>query len=64
MFGLATIVLALARLIHHFDWALPQGVEAEDVDLQEIFGLATRKKTALGLVPTANKDYELKENDG
>lgn len=62
MFGLATVEMALARLLYHFDWALPQGVEAEDVDLQEIFGLATRKKTALELVPTANKDYELKGN--
>lgn len=63
IFGLATVEMTVARLLYHFDWTLPQGVGANDVDLQEIFGLATRKKCALVLVPTANKDYELKKND-
>lgn len=61
-FGLATVEIALARLLYHFDWALPQGVGPEDVDLDEIFGLATRKKSALVLVPTTNKEYQFKEN--
>ncbi|KAL0004432.1 hypothetical protein SO802_011993 [Lithocarpus litseifolius] len=59
-FGLATVEIALARLLYHFDWALPQGVGADAMDLGEIFGLATRKKTAIVLVPTANKQYEFK----
>lgn len=59
-FGLATVEIALARLLYHFDWALPQGVGADDMDLGEIFGLATRKKTAIVLVPTANKQHEFK----
>lgn len=59
-FGLATVEIALARLLYHFDWALPQGVGADDMDLGEIFGLATRKKTAIVLVPTANKQYEFR----
>ncbi|XP_071716977.1 tryptamine 5-hydroxylase-like [Rutidosis leptorrhynchoides] len=50
-FGLATIELTLARLLYHFDWKLPNGVGPDDVNLDEIFGLATRKKTALILVP-------------
>ena len=62
-FGLATIELALARLLYHFDWALPKGVGVDDVDLDEIFGLAIRKKTPLILVPTANKEYEFKNID-
>ncbi|CAN1295315.1 Tryptamine 5-hydroxylase [Linum perenne] len=57
-FGLATIEIALARLLYHFDWSLPDGVGAEDVDLSEVFGLATRKKTALVLVPTMKEGYE------
>uniref|UniRef100_A0A2N9IAE5 Cytochrome P450 n=1 Tax=Fagus sylvatica TaxID=28930 RepID=A0A2N9IAE5_FAGSY len=57
-FALATVEIALARLLYHFDWALPQGVGADDMDLSEIFGLATRKKTPIVLVPTANKHYE------
>ncbi|XP_071926449.1 tryptamine 5-hydroxylase-like [Coffea arabica] len=50
-FGLASVEISLARLLYHFDWALPQGVGADDVDLTEIFGLATRKRSALKLVP-------------
>ncbi|VFQ69791.1 unnamed protein product [Cuscuta campestris] len=49
--GLATIQLTLARLLYHFDWTLPPGVGPDDVDLTEIFGLATRKKVPLKLVP-------------
>lgn len=59
-FGLATIELSLARLLFHFDWALPHGIRADDVDLGEIFGLATRKRAPLVLVPTINKDYQSK----
>ncbi|XP_059305292.1 tryptamine 5-hydroxylase-like [Lycium ferocissimum] len=55
--GLATIELSLARLLYHFDWKLPPGVADQDVDLSEIFGLATRKKVALKLVPTINRLY-------
>lgn len=54
-FGLATVEIALARLLYHFDWALPQGVGPDDVDLDETFGLATRKKSALVLVPTPSQ---------
>ncbi|XVF02651.1 hypothetical protein REPUB_Repub04eG0192700 [Reevesia pubescens] len=53
-FGLATVEIALARLLFHFDWALPEGVGTDDVDLNEIFGLATRKRTPLVLVPTVS----------
>ncbi|CAK7332417.1 unnamed protein product [Dovyalis caffra] len=52
-FALATIEIALARLLYHFDWSFPLGVGPDDTDLTEIFGLATRKKSALVLVPTA-----------
>ncbi|KAI3874010.1 hypothetical protein MKW92_010205 [Papaver armeniacum] len=45
-FALATIELTLARLMYHFDRSMPVGVRVEDVNLDEIFGLATRKKIA------------------
>ncbi|KVI05728.1 cytochrome P450 [Cynara cardunculus var. scolymus] len=61
-FGLATIELTLARLLYHFDWKLPPGTGPDDVDLDEIFGLATRKKTALKLIPTENRNYGLKKD--
>ncbi|XP_052184421.1 tryptamine 5-hydroxylase-like [Diospyros lotus] len=51
-FGMATVEMALARILYHFDWELGPGVEeAKDLDMEEIFGLATRKKSALVLVP-------------
>ncbi|KAF5823057.1 putative cytochrome P450 [Helianthus annuus] len=53
-FGLATVQLALAQLLHHFNWE--HSGPSTDVDLEEIFGLAIRKKTALILVPTNNKN--------
>ncbi|KAH7515038.1 hypothetical protein FEM48_Zijuj11G0153700 [Ziziphus jujuba var. spinosa] len=57
-FGLATIEIALARLLYHFDWELPPEVLGpHDVDLDEIFGLASRKKSTLVLVPKTNKDF-------
>ena len=56
-FGLATVEIALARLLYHFDWELPYGVEADDMDLSEIFGLATRKKSALILVPKYKEEH-------
>ncbi|CAI0425767.1 unnamed protein product [Linum tenue] len=59
-FGLATVEIALARLLYHFDWALPDGLRGEDVDLGEIFGLATRKKTKLILVPMSKEGYEFR----
>ncbi|KDP26737.1 hypothetical protein JCGZ_17895 [Jatropha curcas] len=62
-FGLATIEIALARLLYHFDWALPDGVGADNVDLSEVFGLATRKKSALFLVPSISKEYQLRGDE-
>uniref|UniRef100_A0A224X464 Tryptamine 5-hydrolase n=1 Tax=Hypericum kalmianum TaxID=473045 RepID=A0A224X464_9ROSI len=56
-FGLATIEIALARLLYHFDWELPDGVDGGGMDLGEIFGLATRKKSPLVLVPTARTEF-------
>lgn len=59
-FGSTTVKWALARLLYHFDWALPRGAGAGDVDLQEVFGLAARRRVPLVLVQTVNKDYDFK----
>lgn len=45
----------LAKLLYHFDWALPRGIGRDDVDMDEIFGLATRKNSPLVLVPTVHE---------
>jgi cytochrome P450 len=59
-FALATVQLTLASLLYHFDWALPAGVRADDVNLDEVFGLATRKKAPLFVVVRNNEQYEFK----
>lgn len=50
--GLANIEIALASLLYHFDWKLPDGMEPKDVDISEAVGLIASKKTHLMLHPT------------
>jgi cytochrome P450 len=49
--GLANIELALASLLYHYDWKLPDGVKPEDVQVWEGPGLIAKKKTGLILHP-------------
>ncbi|GAB4860617.1 hypothetical protein Ancab_035777 [Ancistrocladus abbreviatus] len=42
-FGEVTVELALAQLLYSFDWELPPGVQAEDLDLTEAFGISMHK---------------------
>lgn len=44
-FGTATVELALAQLLHSFDWELPPGIKAKDLDMTEAFGI-TMHRTA------------------
>ncbi|RZS28452.1 hypothetical protein BHM03_00062047, partial [Ensete ventricosum] len=37
-FGIASLELALANLVYHFDWELPDGLTSEDLDMGEAFG--------------------------
>jgi hypothetical protein len=41
----------LANLAYCFDWELPAGMEKEDIDLTEVFGLTVHPKQKLILVP-------------
>lgn len=49
--GLATVELGLANLLYSFDWELPRGVKAEDIDTDVLPGITMHKKNALCLVP-------------
>ncbi|GFP83112.1 cytochrome p450 83b1 [Phtheirospermum japonicum] len=49
--GLANVELTVANLLYSFDWELPPGIEAKDVDTDALPGVAIRKKNALFLVP-------------
>ncbi|KAF7837945.1 flavonoid 3'-monooxygenase-like [Senna tora] len=42
--GLKMIASSLANLLHGFNWRLPQGVKPQDVDMEEVYGLATVRK--------------------
>ncbi|MQL81102.1 hypothetical protein Taro_013553 [Colocasia esculenta] len=46
----ATVELALANLLYHFDWSLPEAMSVANLDLGEERGLTTRKKQSLLLV--------------
>lgn len=50
-FGLANVELALAGLLYHFDWEMPSGAEARELDMTEEMGVAVRMRHDLLLVP-------------
>ncbi|XP_031261126.1 cytochrome P450 71D10-like [Pistacia vera] len=51
MFALPNIELPLAQLLYHFDWKLPNGMNPEDLDMTEVFGVTLGRKTDLMLIP-------------
>lgn len=56
--GAKTVEFALANLLYHFDWKLPEGMKEEDLDMEEISGLSLTiyKKLPLKLVPVVPAD--------
>ncbi|XP_062026621.1 cytochrome P450 71AP13-like [Rosa rugosa] len=42
-FSTASIELALAQLLHSFDWELPAGTAADDLDMTEVFGITMHR---------------------
>ncbi|KAI7756483.1 hypothetical protein M8C21_031045, partial [Ambrosia artemisiifolia] len=52
-FAVSINELVLANLVYKYDFALPNGVRAEDLDMTELAGLVVRKKDPLLLVATA-----------
>nr|XP_009385125.1 PREDICTED: cytochrome P450 71A1-like [Musa acuminata subsp. malaccensis] len=49
-FAIASLELALATLVYHFDWELPDGMTGEDLDMSEAFGVVLQRKQRLHLV--------------
>ncbi|KAL1363812.1 cytochrome P450 71AP13 [Arachis hypogaea] len=49
-FAAAVIELGLARLLHSFDWELPHGVKAQDLDLTDVFGISMHRRQNLHVV--------------
>ncbi|XP_050230390.1 cytochrome P450 71D445-like [Mercurialis annua] len=52
MFGISNVEFALAQLLYHFDWSLPNGVSPETLDMDEAFGVAVKRKNDLYLIAT------------
>ncbi|XP_051133521.1 salviol synthase-like [Andrographis paniculata] len=50
-FGLANVELALAMFLYHFDWALPDGMKPEDMDMTETSGVTLGRKEPLYVIP-------------
>ncbi|XP_009388239.2 trimethyltridecatetraene synthase-like [Musa acuminata AAA Group] len=48
--GLKMVHLSLANLLHGFKWRLPPGMTAEELNMDEIFGLTTPRKVRLQAV--------------
>ncbi|WRX18939.1 Cytochrome P450 - like 10 [Theobroma cacao] len=49
-FGTATVELAVAQLLHSFDWELPPGTEAKDLDMTETFGITMHRIADLTVI--------------
>ncbi|PKA49953.1 Flavonoid 3'-monooxygenase [Apostasia shenzhenica] len=45
--GLRVIQGSLANILHGFKWRLPEGMKAEELSMEEIFGLSTPRKEPL-----------------
>ncbi|GLU08268.1 hypothetical protein SLE2022_251910 [Rubroshorea leprosula] len=52
-FGVAEVECVLANLLYWFDWKLPNGAAAEDLDMSESFAITVVKKIPLQLVPVS-----------
>ncbi|XP_058079655.1 p-coumarate 3-hydroxylase-like [Magnolia sinica] len=50
--GINLVQSMLGHLLHHFNWAPPEGVKVDDIDMTEHPGLVTFMHTPLQAVPT------------
>ncbi|KAH7681580.1 Cytochrome P450 B-class protein [Dioscorea alata] len=49
-FGAVTIEIALAQLLHGFNWELPPGIAVEGLDMKEVFGITMHRIQELVVV--------------
>ena len=50
--GLASIEVALATLLYHFNWKLPNGSKPQDLNMDENLGITARRKHELFVIPS------------
>nr|KJB73426.1 hypothetical protein B456_011G232900 [Gossypium raimondii] len=53
-FGVASIEFVMANLLYWFNWKLPAGETAENMDMAELYGLTVTKKTPLPVLPVSH----------
>ncbi|XP_051116988.1 cytochrome P450 71AP13-like [Andrographis paniculata] len=46
-FGSASVEIGLAQMLQSFDWELPPGIRASDLDMTEVFGITMHRKDAM-----------------
>ncbi|KAE8700127.1 serine/threonine-protein kinase AFC2-like isoform X1 [Hibiscus syriacus] len=56
-FGVASVEYVIANLLCWFDWKLPSGEIAENVDMTELYGLTSSKKTPLHVLPIYHSTF-------
>ncbi|KAE9606389.1 hypothetical protein Lal_00013577 [Lupinus albus] len=54
-FAIQNMELPLATLLYHFDWKLPNGMNNEELDMDESSGLAIKRKNDLCLIPIVTR---------
>jgi len=50
--AMVAVEFVLGQLLHCFDWRLPEGIQGPDLDMNEKFGISTRRAVSLLAVPT------------
>ena len=53
-FAVASIEYVIANLLYWFDWKLPAGEIAENLDMTELYGLTVVKKVPLHVLPVSH----------
>ncbi|CAL0305123.1 unnamed protein product [Lupinus luteus] len=63
-FASAVVELALAQLLYSFDWELPHGITAKDLDLTDVFGISMHRRENLHVVAKQHFTHDAASGKG